>query len=153
MINSTYENPYMLMAIDKAKEAYENGEVPVGAVIVDKYGEVIHASGNAVISSCDPTAHAELLVIKNASKKLKTSKLNSCDLYVTLEPCPMCSHAISLSRIRRLYFGAYDTNNNSLKNKQNLNLNKNIILGPEVISGLNELKCSHLLKIFLNQLR
>ena len=143
----------MLVAIDKAKKAYDNGEVPVGAVIVNSEGKIIETAGNSVISMNDPTAHAEILAIRNASKKLKTDRLELCDLYVTLEPCPMCSHAISLARIRRLYFGAFDTKYNHLQNSKCTNLYRGKKYAPEVISGLNELKCSELIKSFFNELR
>ena len=107
MFNSPFKNRYMDLALHKAREAYEKGEVPVGAVIVNNDGEIIESAANATISNHDPTAHAEIIVIRKALKKLKVNRLDFCDLYVTLQPCPMCSHAIGLVRIRRLYFGAY----------------------------------------------
>tara|TARA_B100001559_G_C16210873_1_gene488788 strand:+ start:68 stop:532 length:465 start_codon:yes stop_codon:yes gene_type:complete len=153
MINSAIENPFMLMAIEKAIEAYKIGEVPVGAVLVNNQGEVIDASKNSVFLNNDPTAHAEILAIRNGSKRLKSSRLDSCDLYVTLEPCPMCFHAISLARIRRVYFGAYDTDKYKKENLLNAKSNKRNYYYPEVISGLNEKICSDLLKNFFHKLR
>ncbi len=97
------------MAADEANKAGSRGEVPVGAVLVDSVNdEIIAAAGNRTKEFTDPTAHAELLVIQQGGRRLKNTHLTGCDLYVTLEPCPMCAQAISFARIRRLYFGAYD---------------------------------------------
>ncbi len=147
MFNSPFKNQYMDLALKKAKEAYINGEVPIGAVIVNKEGEIIESTANATIANKDPTAHAEMIAIRNSLKKLNVSRLEFCDLYVTLQPCPMCAHAISLVRIRRLYFGAYE------KRYDIDNYNKNFFYKPEIISGLNEEKCSQLLKDFFRKLR
>ena len=149
MINSSIDNQYMQLALQKAEEAYGNGEVPVGAVIVNQEGSVIASAANSTISTNDPTAHAEMIVIRTASMKLNTNRLDFCDLYVTLEPCPMCAHAISLSRIRRLYFGAYDKRSKHINNTEK----GNIFYKPEIIAGLNEQKCSKLIKNFFEKLR
>ena len=149
MINSTFENQYMQLALAKAKEAYNNGEVPVGAVIVNQEGVIIDSAANSTIANNDPTAHAEMIVIRNALRKLNIDRLDFCDLYVTLEPCPMCAHAISLSRIRRLYFGAYDKRSKHINNTEK----GNIFYKPEIIAGLNEQKCSKLIKNFFEKLR
>ena len=115
----------MGLAIELAQTAFENNEVPVGAVVVqNRNSEILAAFSNQMRTTGSSLAHAEMLALQKSMEILKNERLVGCDMYVSLEPCPMCSHAISLSRIRRLYFGAYDTNNNSLKNKQNLNLNK-----------------------------
>src|ERR1700752_5092673 len=98
----------MARALDEAAAAAETGEVPVGAVLVDAAGEFVVASGNRVERDHDPTAHAEMLVLRAGAAKLGTKHLADCDLYVTLEPCPMCAAAIGLARLRRLYFAAYD---------------------------------------------
>ena len=139
----------MQLALAKAKEAYNNGEVPVGAVIVNQEGVIIDSAANSTIANNDPTAHAEMIVIRNALRKLNIDRLDFCDLYVTLEPCPMCAHAISLSRIRRLYFGAYDKRSKHINNMKE----GNIFYKPEIIAGLNEQKCSKLIKNFFEKLR
>ena len=149
MINSTFENRYMRLALKKAKEAYDKDEVPVGAVIVNQEGFIIDSAANSTITNNDPTAHAEMIVIRNAAMKLNTDRLDFCDLYVTLEPCPMCAHAISLSRIRRVYFGAYDKRSNHIESMEG----RNIFYKPEIIAGLNEQKCSKLIKDFFKKLR
>src|SRR5665811_1855432 len=95
----------MEMALDQARAAGARGEVPVGCVIV-RDGEVVARAGNRTISDRDPTAHAELLAIRQAAAALGSERLADCDLYVTLEPCAMCAAAMSFARIRRLYFGA-----------------------------------------------
>ncbi|NQV57905.1 MAG: nucleoside deaminase, partial [Rhodospirillales bacterium] len=99
----------MRLALDQAHQAEARGEVPIGAVLVDiESGEILAADGNRTLELNDPTAHAEILVIRAGGDKLGAQRLGACDLYVTLEPCPMCAAAISFARIRRLYFGAYD---------------------------------------------
>ncbi len=108
---------FMDLAIAEAEAAAAAGEVPIGAVVVDgKSGEVLAAAGNRVESDFDPTAHAELLAIRSASAKRNSPRLGKCDLYVTLEPCPMCAQAISFARIRRLYFGAFDAKGGCVEN-------------------------------------
>ena len=139
----------MQLALAKAKEAYNNGEVPVGAVIVNQEGVIIDSAANSTIANNDPTAHAEMIVIRNALRKLNIDRLDFCDLYVTLEPCPMCAHAISLLRIKKLYFGAYDTRSKYFKNAKE----GSFFYKPEVIGGLSEQKCSKLIKDFFEKLR
>ena len=149
MFNSPFKNRYMDLALHKAREAYEKGEIPVGAVIVNNDGEIIESAANATISNHDPTAHAEIIVIRKALKKLKVNRLDFCDLYVTLQPCPMCSHAIGLVRIRRLYFGAYEKS----YDLNDCSFYKKNFYEPEIISGINEENCSKLLKDFFRELR
>lgn len=106
---SLFDNMHMSRALEAAKEAVARGEVPVGAVIVHgPTDEVLSVASNRVLEFKDPTAHAELLAIREACKKIKSERLVDCDLYVTLEPCPMCAQAISFARIRRLYYAAPD---------------------------------------------
>lgn len=99
---------YMSLALAEARAAAERGEVPVGAVVVGPDGAVIVAAGNRGRELSDPTAHAEMLVLREACRLTGSDRLTGCDLYVTLEPCPMCATAISFARIRRLYYGASD---------------------------------------------
>src|SRR5947209_19584806 len=98
---------FMEQALEEARAAGEAGEVPVGCVIV-RDGKVVARTRNATLAARDPTAHAELLAIRAAAAALGSERLVDCDLYVTLEPCPMCAAAISFARIRRLYYGAAD---------------------------------------------
>ncbi|MDX1974726.1 MAG: nucleoside deaminase [Rickettsiales bacterium] len=142
----------MHVALEQAQLAQSRGEVPVGAVIV-KDGQLISASGNLVIDSHDPTAHAELLAIRAACQLLKTERLVGCDLYVTLEPCPMCAQAISFARIRRLYFGAYDPKGGGVENGARIFQQSSCHHKPEIYGGLNEQACAALLKDFFAELR
>ncbi len=98
----------MRLAIAEAHAAAERGEVPVGAAVVASDGEVLAVAGNRTLELRDPSAHAELLAIRQAAKSLGSERLVDCDLYVTLEPCAMCAGVISFARIRRVYFGAAD---------------------------------------------
>src|SRR5579871_1947891 len=99
----------MALALAEAERAGERGEVPVGAVVVDAAtGTLLGSAGNRVEELRDPTAHAEMLAIRVAAERQGSPRLTACDLYVTLEPCPMCATAMSFARVRRLYFGASD---------------------------------------------
>ena len=101
-------NQFMELALKEAKLAKERDEVPVGAVIIDKNNNILASNGNRVIELSDPTAHAEILCIREATRKIKNERLIDCTIFSTLEPCAMYSSAISLARIKRLFFGAYD---------------------------------------------
>ena len=105
----------MEVALDEARLAAKRGEVPVGAVIV-KDGDIVAQAGNRTRELKDPTGHAEILAIREACQILGDERLSGCDLYVTLEPCPMCAAAISFARIRRLYFGAGDPKGGAVEN-------------------------------------
>jgi tRNA(Arg) A34 adenosine deaminase TadA len=102
------DDAFMTRALMEAEAAAVRGEVPVGAVLMGRDGGVLAASGNRIVELKDPTAHAEILVIREAATKLGNERLNGCDLYVTLEPCAMCAGAISLARLRRVVFAADD---------------------------------------------
>ena len=103
------ETPFaMKAALEAAERAAARGEVPVGAALVGPDGRIVAVDGNRVEEQRDPTAHAEMLVVRAAAHRLGTPRLVGCDLYVTLEPCPMCAHALALARLRRLYYGAED---------------------------------------------
>ena len=108
----------MSLALDEARAAAERGEVPVGAVIVSTSGDVLVLAGNRTRELNDPTAHAEILAIRAACSVLETERLVDCDLYVTLEPCPMCAAAISFARIRRLYYGASDPKSGGARERE-----------------------------------
>ncbi len=150
---STQQN-YMLEAIALAKTAIEKDEVPVGAIIVDsRNNQIISQSFNQVESTFDPTAHAEIIVIKKACKILQTSRLEFCDLFVTLEPCAMCAAAISHSKIRRLYFGAYDIKGGAVENGVRFFESKTCHHSPEVYGGILQKESSKLLKDFFQTKR
>ncbi len=101
----------MTLAFKEAQKAEARGEVPIGAVLVDHAtGKVIAKDGNRTLALSDPTAHAEILVIRKAGKKLKAQRFTNCDLYVTLEPCPMCAQAISFARLKNVYYATPDPN-------------------------------------------
>ncbi len=139
------------LALKLAKKSYENNEIPVGCVIFDSKGIVISSSYNSTLKNNDPTAHAEILAIRKACKKLKIKKLIDFSIYTTLEPCKMCEHAIYNAGIKQVFFGAYSENFKIFKNKQ-----KNYhyeILGYQYYGGIEERKCSELLKIFFKKKR
>ena len=107
MIRGMTAPSFMDLALKTAENAGKSGEVPIGCVIVRDY-EVIATAGNRTLTDRDPTAHAEILAIRQAAEAIGSERLVDCDLYVTLEPCTMCAAAISFARIRRLYYGAAD---------------------------------------------
>ncbi len=139
---------FMEMAMTAAKVAAEEGEVPVGAVLVSPMGNVIAMAGNSVESDDDPTAHAEMRVIRLAAKTLKSPRLLDCDLFVTLEPCAMCAQAISLSRIRRLVFAAYDPKGGGVEHGARVFSHPTCHHRPDVVGGLMETDAGVLLKDF-----
>ncbi|MDH3242108.1 MAG: nucleoside deaminase, partial [Alphaproteobacteria bacterium] len=127
----------MAAALAAARRAAGRGEVPVGAVVVDgRSGEILARRHNLVIAQSDPTAHAELLAIRMAAKKLGAARLADCDLYVTLEPCPMCAQAIAFARIRRLYFGAPDPKGGGVEHGPRIFTQSTCHHAPEVVGGL-----------------
>lgn len=144
----------MAAALRAAEEAAGRGEVPVGAVIVDSAtGEVLAVAGNEVEARADPTAHAELLAIRAAAAKLQSSRLIGCDLFVTLEPCPMCAQAISFARIRRLYFGAADTKSGGVEHGPRIFSQPTCHHRPDVYGGIDEQRAGALLKDFFSDRR
>src|SRR3569623_78477 len=142
----------MDLALDLAEAAAKQGEAPVGAVIVEN-GEVLAAVGNRMRALNDPTAHAELLAIREALAKRGTGRLDGCDLYVTLEPCAMCAGAIAHARIRRVIYGAGDPKAGAVDQGVRLFDSPNTHHHPEVISGVGERRASELLKRFFEGLR
>lgn len=138
----------MQLALQQATAAAERGEVPVGAVITDAKGQVIAANSNRIIEHADPTAHAEMLVIREATTILKNERLVDCNLYVTLEPCPMCAGAISLARIKRLYYGAADEKTGGAEHGVRLFSHPSCHHSPEIYGGLEEIACATILQDF-----
>jgi len=145
-------NKFMQAALEEAKLAATAFEVPVGAVIV-KDGRIISAAHNLCEREGNALLHAEVLAINSAMKKLGTSRLEDCDLYVTLEPCAMCCGAISHARIRRLYFGAYDKIGGCVVSKLELFNKKSPLLQIEYYCGIMESDCSAILTDFFSGLR
>ena len=142
----------MQSAIAEARSAAARGEVPVGAVIV-RNGEIIASTGNRTIEQSDPTAHAEMLAIRRACETITNERLEGCDMYVTLEPCPMCAQAISFARIRRLYFGAYDAKGGGVENGPRIFSQPTCHHTPEIYGGISEAECGSLLKDFFQSRR
>ncbi len=140
------------VAIEVAERAGARGEVPVGAVVVHD-GRLIAHAGNRVEADHDPTAHAEILALRAAASHFGAARLPECDLYVTLEPCPMCAAAISFARIRRLYFGAYDPKGGGVEHGPRIFTQPVCHHEPEVYGGLSESRCGELLKKFFRALR
>ncbi len=138
----------MELALAEAQAAADRGEVPVGAVLLDPAGEVLAAAGNRTEELADPTAHAEILVIREAARKLGAPRLVGCDLYVTLEPCPMCAQAISFARIRRLYFGAADPKGGGVEHGPRIFASSSCHHAPEVYGGIGERRAGELLRNF-----
>lgn len=139
---------YMQMALEEAQAAAAAGEVPVGAVIVASDGQVLARARNAMRRDNDPTAHAEIAAIRVACEKLGNERLTDCDLYVTLEPCPMCAGAIAEARLRRLYYGAADVKGGAVDHGVALFAQSSCHHAPEVIGAVRESDCAALLKTF-----
>jgi cytosine deaminase len=143
----------MDIALEEARLAGGRGEVPVGAVLIGPGGDVLARDGNRTEGTCDASAHAELLVLRAAARQWATPRLEGCDLVVTLEPCPMCAAAISLFRIRRLIFGAYDPKGGGVEHGARVFAAASCLHRPEVIGGVREQEAGELLRAFFRELR
>ncbi len=143
----------MELALAEARAAAAAGEVPVGAVLADAAGRVLARAHNRVETLHDPTAHAELLAIRDAARRLGAKRLAGADLYVTLEPCAMCAQAIAFARLRRLVFGAYDPKGGGVDHGARIFEQPTTHHRPEVIGGLRERACGALLKDFFQARR
>jgi tRNA(adenine34) deaminase len=139
-------------ALADARAARDAGEVPVGCVIV-REGAVLARASNRTLRDRDPTAHAEMLAIRAASSALGSERLTDCDLYVTLEPCAMCTAAISFARIRRLYYGAADPKGGAVESGVRFFSSPTCHHRPEVYSGIGESDAAALLKVFFRERR
>ena len=145
---------YMLLALEEAHLAANRGEVPIGAVIVDSIkDEVIARDGNRTLEQNDPTAHAEILVIRKAAKTMQSPRLSSHHLFVTLEPCSMCAAALALARIKHLFFGAYDTKGGGVFHGSKIFEQPTCNHRPEITGGHCEQESEMLLKKFFSALR
>ena len=143
----------MKPALAEARAAFTRGEVPVGAVVTDAEGRVVAADGNRIERLADPTAHAEMLVLRTAAKNAGTPRLVDHDLWVTLEPCPMCAQAIAFARIRRLYYGASDPKGGGVEHGPRIFSQPTCHHRPEVISGVAETEAAELLRAFFRERR
>ena len=143
---------YMSLALDLAKEASSEGEVPVGCVIVSPEGEIIGRGRNPREQNCDATAHAEVEAIREANKALGTWRLHGCSMYVTLEPCPMCAGAIINSRITKLFYGGREEHSGSCGSVINLFMER-YGHSPQIVGGILEDECTDILKKFFEELR
>jgi tRNA(adenine34) deaminase len=142
----------MEAALDLARLAADAGEVPVGAVVV-KDGQIIGRGGNRPIAGHDPTAHAEIVALREAAAALGTDRLMGCDLWVTLEPCAMCAGAIAHSRIARLYYGASDPKGGAVEHGPRLFEQPTVHHKPEIYGGISETECADLLRTFFRDRR
>jgi tRNA(adenine34) deaminase len=142
----------MTLALDEARTAAERDEVPVGCVVV-RSGAVIARAGNRTLTDRDPTAHAELLAIRQAAAALGSERLTDCDLYVTLEPCTMCAAAIAFARIRRLYYGAADPKGGAVDSGVRFFASPSCHHRPEVYGGIAESEAGQLLREFFQARR
>lgn len=143
----------MAIALEEARLAGERGEVPVGAVVLGPDGGLLARAGNRVEGGCDASAHAELLALRAAASRVGSPRLVGCDLFVTLEPCPMCAAALSHFRIRRLVFGAYDPKGGAVEHGARLFAQPGCLHRPEVIGGVREREAGAMLRAFFRGLR
>ena len=144
----------MAAALVEAEAAARRGEVPVGAVVVDgATGEVLARSGNRTEAAGDPTAHAEMLAIREAARRQGSPRLAGCDLYVTLEPCPMCAQAIAFARLRRVYYGADDPKGGGVEHGPRIFTQPTCHHRPEVYGGIDERRAAALLCAFFRARR
>lgn len=143
---------FMAAALQEAEAAAARGEVPVGAVVV-RGSTIVAAAGNRTRELSDPTAHAEILAIREACRKLGSERLTDHDLYVTLEPCAMCAGAISFARFRRLYFGAADEKGGAVLNGSRFFATPTCHHAPDVYAGFAEAEASAILKDFFRDRR
>ena len=142
----------MRLALERAREAAATGEVPVGAVVT-RGSEVLAAAANMMRGGHDPTAHAEMVALREAARAIRSSRLDGCDLWVTLEPCAMCAGAIALARIDRLYFAAADPKGGAVLNGPRLFGQPTCHHAPEVYAGIGEDAAAFMLRAFFQERR
>lgn len=152
-IDRSRDELFMREALVEAEKARQAGEVPVGAVVVDKDGNIIGRGHNCVVAGHDPSGHAEILALKNASQNLKNYRLDNCTIYVTLEPCPMCSGAIIGARLSRLVYGAKDLKAGAVESVFKLFDEKRVNHHTDVTTGVLEEECLRVLQKFFVELR
>lgn len=148
----TQDEEYMEKALALAQKAAEHGEVPVGAIVADKDGNIIGEGYNRREELCSPTAHAEMLAIEQAAQKLQCRRLSDCTLYVTLEPCPMCAGAVMNAGLKRVVYGAFDEKNGACASVVTL-FDEKFTHKPLVRSRVLEKRCGEVLSEFFKTLR
>lgn len=147
------DSSFMKQAFNEAQTAFYEDEVPVGCLIVSPYKEVLASTFNLKEKQNDPSAHAEILAIREAAKKLGDWRLNGCTAYVTLEPCPMCLNALLQARVKRVVFGAYDRKGGALSLGYNFHLDNRLNHSFSITGGVLHYDCSQLLSKFFRQKR
>jgi tRNA(adenine34) deaminase len=150
---SIYNNKYIEEAYIQAKLSDQNGEVPIGAVLVSPDEKIIIKTHNLTIKNSDPTAHAEIIAIREACKIMSEQRLEGWSLYVSLEPCPMCAQAISFARIKNLYFSAYDEKGGGVEHNAKIFNQKSCFFRPNIYGGLNQNPPAKLLGDFFERKR
>lgn len=153
MTGAATKSTFMDIAIEEAKAAAAAGEVPIGAVVVDNDGRVVARAHNLTETSNDPTAHAEMLAIRQACKLRDEPRLPDCSIYVTLEPCPMCATAISFARLARLYYGASDPKGGGIEHGPRILHQPTCHHRPELYPGIGEAPAAKLLRDFFQSRR
>lgn len=148
----TFDEEMMEKALELAEKAAALGEIPVGAIIVDKDGSIVGEGYNQRETLCSPTAHAELIAIESAAKRLGSRRLSDCTIYVTLEPCPMCAGAIMNAHLKRLVYGAFDDKNGACASVVTL-FDEKFTHIPLVRSRVLEKRCGDILTDFFRELR
>ena len=143
----------MREALAEAEKAHQAGEVPVGAVVVDKEGRIIGRGNNLVVAGHDPSGHAEIIALRNASQNIKNYRLDNCAIYVTLEPCSMCSGAIIGARLTRLVYGAKDQKAGAVESVFKLFDERRVNHHTDVTAGVLEEDCLRMLRSFFVELR
>ena len=143
----------MQLALSEARKAYEEGEVPIGAVLIDENGNLICAEHNRIEQLDDATAHAEILLLRGAAEKIGRRKLSNCTLYVTVEPCPMCAGALVLCRLKRLVYGTTDSKFGACESLFNVTNNPALNHQLQVTAGVLENDCRQLMQKFFSERR
>jgi len=144
---------YMRQALEQARMAGRKGEVPVGAVLVDKKGQILARAGNMSMKQCDPTAHAEILALRQGAKKIGNYRLTGTTLYVTIEPCSMCAGAILLARVKRLVYGARDPKTGACGTLYNIVQDTRLNHCLEISQGILAEECRSLIQAFFQKRR
>ncbi len=147
------DETFMQLAILEALKAYEEGEVPIGAVLIDESGILVCAEHNRIEQFDDATAHAELLLLRESAKKIGRRRLSTCTIYVTVEPCPMCAGALVLCRLKRLVYGAVDSKFGACESIFNVTNNPALNHQLKITAGVLESQCRELMQKFFLEIR
>lgn len=153
MVTSVNDEKWMRLALTEASHAAAIGEVPIGACLVDESGDMLTAAGNLTITNSDPTAHAEILVLRNAAEKMRNYRLTGCTLYTTIEPCVMCAGALVNARIKRLVFGAHDDRFGAVETLFRVCDDERLNHRIEIVPGVQAEECRKLMQDFFRSRR